>query len=79
MPTRSLEISKTPRNDCVFVQLKVWVDRNSDGSSDGCELLTLQEAGVASINLAHAPLKVVFHKNTLGNIFTLPLDSAIHA
>jgi hypothetical protein len=36
-------------NDPIYSQLRIWVD--SDGSGTG-ELLTLQQAGIASINLA---------------------------
>jgi Ca2+-binding RTX toxin-like protein len=40
-------------NDPVFAELRVWVDANSDARTDTGELLTLEEAGVKSINLAY--------------------------
>jgi hypothetical protein len=38
--------------DTVFDQLRVWVDRNSDGISQQAELLTLMDAGIRSIGLS---------------------------
>jgi hypothetical protein len=38
-------------SDAVFSSLRLWSDRNGDGVSQPSELMTLQEAGVASINL----------------------------
>ncbi|WP_431222787.1 calcium-binding protein [Serratia sp. L9] len=40
-------------NDEIYHQLRVWVDKNSDGIADEGELLTLNEAGVASINTGY--------------------------
>jgi thioredoxin-like negative regulator of GroEL len=37
----------------VFAQLRVWVDASADGRSGEGELLTLQQAGVRSINLSY--------------------------
>jgi len=37
--------------DPVFAQLRVWIDGNTDGRNGEGELLTLEEAGVKSINL----------------------------
>ncbi|WP_398482627.1 calcium-binding protein [Tardiphaga sp.] len=39
--------------DVASASLRVWVDANGDGRMDSGELLTLQEAGIASINLSH--------------------------
>ncbi|MCL1481092.1 MAG: hypothetical protein MH213_07060 [Marinobacter sp.] len=39
-------------NDANFANLRVWQDLNSDGISQADELKTLDEAGVASINVA---------------------------
>jgi Ca2+-binding RTX toxin-like protein len=39
-------------NDPVYAQLRVWVDGNTDGRNAEGELLTLEEAGVRSINVA---------------------------
>lgn len=38
-------------SDPVYAQLRVWVDDDTNGRSGGGELLTLEEAGVRSINL----------------------------
>jgi len=38
-------------NDPVFAQLRVWVDADTDGRNGEGELLTLEEAGVKSINV----------------------------
>jgi hypothetical protein len=40
-------------NDPVYAQLRVWVDGNTDGRNAEGELLTLEEAGVRSINVAY--------------------------
>lgn len=39
-------------DDAKFSQFKVWRDRNGNGRADSGEVLSLTEAGVASINLA---------------------------
>ena len=39
--------------DAVFQQLRVWRDLNQDGISQQGELFTLQETGIASLNLAY--------------------------
>lgn len=41
-------------SDSAFASLRVWVDRNSDGKLQANELLTLNEAGVRSLNVAYA-------------------------
>jgi hypothetical protein len=41
-------------NDPVYSQLRIWVDANGNGVVDPGELLTLQQAGIASINLGAA-------------------------
>ncbi|ODS24532.1 hypothetical protein AB835_02785 [Candidatus Endobugula sertula] len=40
-------------NDAQFEHLRVWRDADSDGVSDDGELMTLDEAGVVSIDLAY--------------------------
>ncbi len=40
--------------DAAFSKLSAWVDQDSDGSVQDGELLTLDQAGVASINLDYA-------------------------
>jgi Ca2+-binding RTX toxin-like protein len=39
-------------NDPVYAQLSVWQDQNGDGVVDPGELMTLAQAGIASINVA---------------------------
>jgi len=40
-------------NDPVFAQLRVWLDADTNGRTAEGELLTLEEAGVRSINVAY--------------------------
>jgi len=40
-------------NDPVFAQLRVWLDADTNGRTADGELLTLEEAGVRSINVAY--------------------------
>lgn len=42
-------------NDSVYAQLPVWVDTNGDGTVQPGELGTLQQAGVATINIGSTP------------------------
>jgi len=44
---------KVDANDTAFSQLKIWQDIDGDGYSASDELFTLDEMGIASINLAH--------------------------
>ena len=69
------------KHDEVWKDLRVWVDRNSDGIVDEGELLTMEEAKVASINTSYRS----GHKtDSAGNIhgqmgsYTIT-DGAIHA
>nr|WP_241826647.1 type I secretion C-terminal target domain-containing protein [Enterovibrio norvegicus] len=39
------------KNDAVYADLNVWVDKDQDGETDEGELLSMEDAGVASINL----------------------------
>jgi Ca2+-binding RTX toxin-like protein len=41
-------------NDPIYSQLRIWVDSNGNGVVDAGELETLQQAGIASINLTAA-------------------------
>ena len=41
-------------NDAIYSQLRIWVDANGNGAVDAGELETLQQAGIASINLTAA-------------------------
>lgn len=40
-------------DDAQFADLRVWQDKNSDGISQTNELLTLEEAGIASLNTGY--------------------------
>lgn len=55
--------------DAIFSQLRVWVDQNSDAVSQNNELFTLEELGIASINL-DAKMQTVSDQNNL-----IPLSS----
>jgi len=51
-------------SDPVFAQLRVWVDPNTDGRSATGELLTLDEAGVRSIQILYSD---IFSTDAQGN------------
>ncbi len=51
-------------SDPVFTQLRVWVDPNTDGRSAAGELLTLDEAGVRSIQILYVNM---FSTDAQGN------------
>ena len=57
---------KIDASDSVFAQLRVWRDLDQDGRTDAGEMLTLQEAGVASISLAANAANAV----NAGNVIT---------
>lgn len=62
------------RSDTAFAGLRVWQDKNSDGYTSNGELLTLEEAGVKSINISYINSNYVdaqgnFHKQ-IGNFTT---------
>ncbi|MDY3205838.1 MAG: calcium-binding protein, partial [Arcobacter sp.] len=42
---------KIDKNDAIYNKLNVWVDANQDGITDAGELKSLEQAGVASVNL----------------------------
>lgn len=44
---------KIDANDPAFAELRLWQDANQDGATDAGELISLAEAGVASLNLGH--------------------------
>ncbi|WP_421310766.1 hypothetical protein [Aeromonas veronii] len=61
-------------SDTAFAGLRVWQDKNSDGYTSNGELLTLEEAGVKSININYINSNYVdaqgnFHKQ-IGNFTT---------
>ena len=39
--------------DAVFSSLRIWQDKNSNGSTDEGELLTMAQAGIAALNLGY--------------------------
>jgi Ca2+-binding RTX toxin-like protein len=41
------------KNDAIFSDLRVWQDKNGDGVSTLDEVMTMEEAGVKSINIEH--------------------------
>lgn len=41
-------------NDAQFDELRIWQDTNSDGLSQSDELLTLEQAGIASLNIDYS-------------------------
>jgi hypothetical protein len=51
--------------DAAFLELKVWVDANSNGVTDVGELQTLSDVGIQSINLAHNNVQTAQNGNIL--------------
>jgi VCBS repeat-containing protein len=51
--------------DAAFLDLKVWVDANSNGVTDAGELQTLSDVGIQSINLAHNNVQTAQNGNIL--------------
>jgi len=52
--------------DTVFQDLLIWVDANHDGTSDPEELMTLEGAGVLSIDLSFRETR---RRDRFGNLF----------
>ncbi|MCY6355659.1 hypothetical protein [Clostridium sp. ZS2-4] len=46
-------------NDAIYSQLRVWKDANGDGVTNTGELITLMDAGIASINTGYRSTTVV--------------------
>ena len=73
---------KVDASDLRFSELRVWIDRNGNGVTDGGELRTLQEQGIASILLAASTTKqtVKAGQNVLlaTGTFTLT-DGSVHS
>lgn len=55
------------RADAVFARLRLWHDLNGDGRAQANELVTLADAGVASIDLAAAYDPDYFEEDVFGN------------
>ncbi|WP_332855801.1 SdrD B-like domain-containing protein [Duganella sp. S19_KUP01_CR8] len=51
--------------DGQFASLLVWQDKNSDGKTDAGELMSLKDAGVASLKVAYTELPFVDANNNL--------------
>jgi hypothetical protein len=51
--------------DDVFAQLQVWVDRNTNGQTDAGELISLEDAGVLSIDLRYETSDATNNDNLL--------------
>ncbi|MES2159525.1 MAG: SdrD B-like domain-containing protein, partial [Pseudomonadota bacterium] len=51
--------------DAQFASLLVWQDKNSDGKTDAGELMSLRDAGVASLKVAYTELPFVDANNNL--------------
>ena len=58
-------------NDPAFAQLKLWRDTNQNGTTNMGELITLQEAGIVSLNLAN-----VLKNQATGNGNTLTREGS---
>ena len=52
--------------DAIFKELQVWVDANRDGATDACELQSLAELGIASLDLQAQAGTHLDNGNTLG-------------
>ncbi|MDD1780460.1 tandem-95 repeat protein [Enterovibrio sp. ZSDZ35] len=58
------------QNDAIYSELGVWVDKDMDGKTDEGELLSLEDAGVASISLAAQTSDDTQNNNLLGKTST---------
>ncbi|WP_152442431.1 type I secretion C-terminal target domain-containing protein, partial [Grimontia indica] len=58
------------KNDAIYSELGVWVDKDMDGETDEGELLSLEEAGVASINLEAQSSDIEQNNNFIGKTST---------
>jgi len=56
---------KFDTNDTNFANVRVWRDMDSDGVSDDGELFTLNELGIASINLSSSSESTTNNTNTI--------------
>ena len=57
---------KLDAGDATWKELKVWVDANHDGKTDAGELKSLDEAGVASLDLHATKSGAVDNGNLVG-------------
>jgi hypothetical protein len=56
------------KHDANWKEMKVWVDANHDGKTDAGELKTLEELGIASLNLAAQKSDATDNGNLIGLI-----------
>jgi VCBS repeat-containing protein len=56
---------KVDAKDAAFGEIKVWIDANGDGVTDAGELQGLSEAGIQSIDVAHAVSNTTQNGNVL--------------
>ncbi|WP_283130575.1 Ig-like domain-containing protein [Enterovibrio norvegicus] len=54
------------KNDAIYAELGVWVDKDQDGETDEGELLSIDEANVASIELTATITSNESNNNTIG-------------
>jgi len=59
---------KIDKHDANWKDLKIWVDANHDGKTDAGELKTLEELGIASLNLAAHKSDATDNGNLIGLI-----------
>ncbi|WP_432377511.1 SdrD B-like domain-containing protein [Duganella sp. P38] len=52
-------------NDALFAELRIWRDANSNGVTDAGELMTLKDAGVASLTVSYTELPYLDANNNL--------------
>ena len=55
-------------NDAAFAELRIWQDANSDGITQSGELLTLNQAGIASINTDFESANISQDGNTISGL-----------
>jgi len=55
-------------NDVAFWELRIWQDGNSDGITQMGELLTLEQASVASINTAYEETEIIQNGNIISGV-----------
>ncbi|WP_283130577.1 Ig-like domain-containing protein [Enterovibrio norvegicus] len=58
------------KNDAIYSELGVWVDKDQDGETDEGELLSMEDAGVASINLDAQSTDDTQNNNVIGKTST---------
>jgi hypothetical protein len=64
------------RQDNAYAELRVWVDRNSDGISESAELFTLPQLQIRSLSLAAQLSAALDQGNQLGLAAAIPATMA---